>query len=449
MKRKLDMFHHRHRVAFTILEVLIALTASLLLMLGLARAYKLLGDKITEQQSEMDLSARLRDVAVRLRDELRNATCEMTPPAKESAAEGYLVYHEGPFSESTTILGSVPHPTPRSVTFFPDSRYGDIDDYLAFTTRAPVGSPFMGFIPKGVLDAQRFFNSQMTPAELVAYDAEVGTTLVPFFSEAAEVAYWLSPEWARNENGSLYYDDTNPDTAGNTSFHPVYEDRNEDLLPDKLNLHRRVLLIRPDLNMTPAEMTVANIAAGASSTLPTPLPPTWNIPTIPFLVRTNNGLRIVPLSQVDATTQSIFPDGQFLLAPGLWQDTTDSAPQFTASPHWLTGVARVQQVMDLSVSRATDNWSIPTTGVGTYGMPTAILQANSLAGLTRPENRFGHVRIPEELITGTAGSSMPQLALAPPHPYLIARETSPATLPDTSDPLATVNNSPTTFPHQA
>ncbi|MCO8123649.1 hypothetical protein NHH03_18025 [Stieleria sp. TO1_6] len=435
------------KLGFTILEVLIALTASLLLMLGLARAYKLLGDKVTERQSEMDLSSRLRDVVIRLRDELRSATCEMNPPAKYSAAEGYLVYHEGPFTDSTTILGGVSNPVPRDTIYFPDSRYGDIDDYLAFTSRAQDSSPFLGFIPQGVLDAVRFMNGRMSGAEQTAYNATVGTQLVPFYSDVAEIAYWVSPEWARNPDGTLVYESQVADGGGNFSRHPVFIDRNDDLLPDKLNLHRRVLLVRPDLNVTPAEMSIAN-----SATVPTPTPATWNIPTVPFLVRTAGGLRVFPLSDVAATSPALFPGNNSLVAPGLWMDMTNAAPQFTAAPHWMTGVARIQQIMDLSLSRVTDSWSVPEvdpTIPATYGMPTAILKANSLADLTRPENRFAHVRIPHQVISGSPGSSMPQIALCPPHPYLIARESSPASLADTTNPLTQVATAPTTFPHQA
>ncbi|MCA9138404.1 MAG: hypothetical protein KDB00_16650, partial [Planctomycetales bacterium] len=385
----------RKRTGFTILEVLIALTAALLLMLGLARAYKLLGDKITERQSEMDLSLRLRDVAIRLRDELRRATCEMTPPAKVESAEGYLVYHEGPFTDSTTLLGSVPHPTPRTVTYFPDSRVGDIDDYLAFTTRAREGAPFLGFIPRGILDAKRFMEGQMTQAEVNLYDtsmnaqaAAYATDLVPFYSNVAEVAYWTSPEWVRNADGSLLYDQSVPDAGGNFTLHPVYLDRNEDLMPDRFNLHRRNLLVRPDLNLTPAEMAIRN-----GSGVPSPTPATWNVPTIPFLQPGNGNPTLLPVSDVNAANLAIFPQGTAIQAPGLWQNTGSAAAQLTASPHWMTGLARLQQVMDLSISRVTDNWSIPETSaltVGTYGMPTAILKANSLADLTRPENRFAH-----------------------------------------------------------
>lgn len=436
---------------FTILEVLIALTASLLLMLGLARAYKLLSNKITNRQSELDLSSRLRDVALRLRDELGRATCDMVPPAKQGAAEGYLVYHEGPFTDSTTILGSVANPTPLAEKYFPDSRFGDFDDFLAFTSTAKEGAPFVGFIPRGILDAKRYANRQLDPSEITAYNNTpgYGTQLVPFYSDVAEIAYWVSPQWERNSDGSLVYENQIPDSGGAVSLYPVYRDRNGDLLPDRLQLHRRVLLIRPDLNMTPSEMNAINRLANPSSSVPTTSAGTRNVPTIPFLVGNGTDVEIVPIANEGGGNVSLFPNNTFLSAPGLW-----SAGPANASPNWLTGIARLQQAMDLSISRVSDRWSAPATTVApgvtpTYGMPTAVLKANSLGELSKPENRFAHVRIPQSLISGSEGSSMPQIALCPPHPYLIARYSTPPALPDPNDPLMAAGTTPTTFPAQA
>ncbi|MEO1527888.1 MAG: hypothetical protein AAFX06_20850 [Planctomycetota bacterium] len=445
--------------AFTILEVLIALTASLLLMLGLARTYKLLGNKISERQSELDLSSRLRDVAIRLRDEIRRATCEMSPPASEAADEGYLVYHEGPFTDTTGILGSVPHPAPRAATYLPDSRYGDIDDFLAFTSRAQDGAPFQGFIPRGVIDAVRLANGQLTIAERTNYNTipNYGSVLVPFYSDVAEIAYWLSPQWDREATGALAYENDIPDGAGNFSLYPTYRDLDGDYLPDSMTLHRRVLLVRPDLNMTRAQMRQFNLLLDASNVNP-PIPAVAaldDVPQIPFLQGRGAGSAVQIVGITELSGANRIP-GFLTLAPGIWR--TGGAADTTASPHWMTGVARLQQVMDLSISRVTDDWTAPAAAIGTvsnYGMPTAFVQANSLSGLTRPENRFAHVRIPQYLLTGPTagpfGSTMPQLALCPPHRYLEARVTSPPALSDPNDPLLAdpPNTNPTTFPRQA
>ncbi len=220
---------------FTIVEILIALTASLLLMLGLTRAYKMLGDRITESQSRLEMSSTLRDVAFRMRDELRRATSDMTPPGKSAAGNGYLVYYEGPFTDATTVLGDPP-PVPPAVPeaipdYYPTSRFGDIDDYLAFTANAEEGSPFVGFIPNGVLQAHRFANGTMTAAEIAAYSNASAVTLVPFYAKQAEIAYWLSPRWARTGTGDIAYDPG--------SGHPLFADLDGDQMPDRLDLRRR------------------------------------------------------------------------------------------------------------------------------------------------------------------------------------------------------------------
>lgn len=403
------------KTGFTIIEVMIALAASLLLMLGLTRAYKLVGDRVTESQSRLELSSTLRDVALRIRDELRRTTSEMTPPGKASRGDGYFVYYEGPFSSNTTTLGDSP-PTPPAVPepipdYYPTSRFGDIDDYLAFTARAEEGSPFMGFIPQGVLMAHRFANGTMTAAEQSSYqNSPDAITLVPFYANRAEIAYWLSPRWARTATGDIAYD--------SGSGHPLFPDLNGDQLPDRLDLHRRVLLIRPDLNMQPSRMAQVN-----GDPAPATLPVDWRTPELPMLIRTTNGLRIVRLTSL-TNNQPFFDASTNLVAPGNWTTNVN-----TFAPHWLCGLARMQQVMDLSVSRVNNSWSTPHDGVtnstqfSSYGMPSPIARANSLGQLARPENRFAHVRMPEALISGAANaSSMPQIALSPPHPYLTLRE---------------------------
>lgn len=431
MNRKQSTMTHRrnfsrysqitHR-AFTIVEVLIALTAALLLMLGLTRAYKLLGDRVTASQSELELSESLRSVAFRLRDELRRVTVDPRPPVDNETGSGYLTYYEGPFTSNTTILGDWRDSL--QPEYFPSSRYGDFDDYLAFTATAAPGNTYSGFIPWGVLEAHRL---AANPAGWVAPQGFQPNLRVPFYSDVAEIVYWVSPRWARVKqlssfDGTLDYD------AG--SGYPLSPDADRDLLPDRMDLHRRVLLVRPDLNMTQKQMDAVNqLSASTNSNNSnnsfTREPLVENVPTIPFMQRSGQGWSIVPLTTLSTINnrfnKNYFPDGAFLSVPGEWLGNFN-----TASPNWLCGVARMQQVMDLSVSRTVNDWDQPLpvpTGVTTrFGMPSSIMQANSLADLSSPDTRFAHVRMPEPLLSGNAGSTMPLLALSPPHPYLMARE---------------------------
>ncbi len=143
----------RQRLGFTVLEVLIALTASLLMMLALTRAFKMIGDKISLSQSELELSGTLRNITFAMRDELDRMTAEMVAPQPRDAASGYFTYYEGPWTDGTTQLINNVGP---QAGYLPTSRYGDLDDYVAFTARAKADAPFVGLIPRGVLEAHRF-----------------------------------------------------------------------------------------------------------------------------------------------------------------------------------------------------------------------------------------------------------------------------------------------------
>lgn len=422
--------------AFTILEVLIALVASLLMMLALTRAFKLIGDKITTSQSELELSGTLRNITFSMRDELARMTPEMVAPQPRDASSGYFTYYEGPWTDGTTTLINNVGPQPG---YLPTSRYGDIDDYLAFTAKAKPGAPFVGMIPRGVLEAHRFeaHRNAGNPANtFVTYDgiavANYTTArafeLVPFYSDYAEIVYFCAPEWVRDELGQPVYDE--PPLPGPNSFNPLFVDNvNEvgtatpgDDIPDRLRLHRRVLLIRPDLNMTPTRIATISGAALVTGTdedigqLPILMPIPRNNPPAP------SALEVVTLASEDDRFQ-VGPWNPALNWPGSVNDTV--------RPPWLTGVARVQQMMDLSVARITNSWSTPG-GTSRYGMPAdnspslnspAGVAANSLNSLTRPENRFAHVRMPLSLVGGSTNqSTMPLLALGPPHAYLTTQE---------------------------
>jgi hypothetical protein len=411
------------RSGFTVLEVLIALTASLLMMLALTRAFKSIGDRISQSQSELELSGTLRNVTFAMRDELDRMTAEMVAPQPREANKGYFTYYEGPWADGTTQLINNTGP---QAGYLPTSRFGDLDDYVAFTAKAKEDAPFVGLIPRGVLEAHRFeahvlagnaWGSFVTSDGIAInnYTAASAYQLVPFYSDYAEIAYFCAPDWARDALGQPTYD---------ANGHPVFIDVvNEtgaagvgDGIPDRLTLRRRILLIRPDLNMTPRRMYQAT--GGAA-----PIGADENIGQVPVLV-----------PPAGATPPTIRPlanqDTRFQVGP--WSPNFDwpvAGVNDQQRPTWLTGVARVQQLMDLSVARITNSWSNPGPGATGYGMPAnaslgtgaAGIAANSLQSLVRPENRFAHVRIPITL-GGDPASTMPMLALCPPHAYLAAAE---------------------------
>ena len=460
---------NRFRNAFTILEVMVALTLTLLMMLALARAFQMIGNRITQSQAELELSTTLREVGGRLRGELDTFASKTGGPitAGSSAFDrGYLTYYEGPMTNTTTSQVAIAttatqafkHVKGDDGDFVQSSRYGDIDDVIAFTIdntpapgNPPKTKPFVGFIPYGVLAAQEFKirRDANATATVPNYDEARARQLVPFYSLAAEIVYWVSPEWDYNAignnnglDGTLRYDPT--------TGYPLFKDRNQDLLPDRMNLHRRVLLIRPDLNITYDEMVTANTGAAGTGTSP------QNQAFLPYLDADAGGgnQRIVPLSSVSLGTSShvdfFQPDGtgSNLGLPGGWNGGLT-----TFTPNWLTGMANLQQFMDLSVSRATDDWSTPnlwqesqqpippnagyptatpsrgemTDDTSTFGLPTPFVRANTMINLNRPENRFAVVRMPESYLSSNTapygiGSTYPLLALCPPHPFMVNSE---------------------------
>ncbi len=69
---------------FTIVEVLVALTITLIMMGAMAQAFKYMGTQIQSGRAAVELSGKVRATSVRLRDELRRVTANvtLTPPLK-------------------------------------------------------------------------------------------------------------------------------------------------------------------------------------------------------------------------------------------------------------------------------------------------------------------------------------------------------------------------------
>ena len=180
------------RPAFTLPEMLIAMTITLLLMAALGKSFGLIGESIREGRVKVDLTARLRDITLRINDELSRCTVPLTPPAGDESGDGYLVYYEGPVTDVTgQLMGR--GPTEENELTFQDAKIGDFDDYLAFTAVAQEGNWFKGKVPRFVLDRKT--------AELAgdAYDpgnfAGSPTDPIVITSKYAEIIYFASPEY--------------------------------------------------------------------------------------------------------------------------------------------------------------------------------------------------------------------------------------------------------------
>ncbi len=203
----------RSHGGFTIVEMLIAMAVTLLMMVALGRMFQSVGRGMQDSRANVEMSAKLRTVTFTLNNELSRCTAMMKPPLKAADGAGYLTYYDGPMSDASTLIftGAT---GPGVVDDIPDyrstSRYGDFDDYLAFTAVAADDAHFSGVVPEF----------------LVLGGAS--TAPMTITSKYAEIVYWVRPVF--EADGTVV-------------------DRNNDGLPDRMNLHKRVLLIRPDLNV--------------------------------------------------------------------------------------------------------------------------------------------------------------------------------------------------------
>lgn len=304
------------RQGFTLVEMLIAMTVTLLMMAGLAQTFSVIGSRIRETTVEVGLSTKLRGVAMQLRNDLEYRTVQNIS-FDRGQENGYFVYYEGPVADATTSF---------AIGREDVSKWGDFDDYLAFTAQAPPGAYFTGSVPQFVLDQT---GSDTTP--------------VTIRSQYAEVIYWVSPTYT--ETGGAFSIDVIPPLPASGTLPTVVP------VPNRLQLHRRVLLIRPDLNVV-------------------------------------------------GTNQIYLPTAY---QPGAWVNNI-------ANSGWSTGLAKIHQMCDLSISR--QKQKAPSGSIG-WDQPLNTIQANSLKDLSRPENRFAHVRMPLPT-TGIAKTTLPLLALGNP-----------------------------------
>jgi len=126
----------------TLVEMLVATTATLILMAAIAQVFAVFGSTVSGSRSVLDLDGRLRNVAWRLRSDLTGATARTLPPLSPDSGEGYFELIEGPLTDyqdaSNSGAALVTGTTPVGPT--------DVDDVLLFTTRN-TETPFIGRMP--------------------------------------------------------------------------------------------------------------------------------------------------------------------------------------------------------------------------------------------------------------------------------------------------------------
>jgi prepilin-type N-terminal cleavage/methylation domain-containing protein len=216
----------RHR-GFTLVELMVAMTLSLVIVLAVTQVFRLVGDSVMAGRAVAEMSSQLRAATDQLQRDLGGITVPVRPWADESSGAGYFEAYEGPFWD----LGMGPGarvqplpPAPRTRPLYAESGVGDIDDALMFTAYA-TGAPFVGQVMASIDNSNpsrpRLYINPSDPTHRTLLESRV-----------AEIA-WFTRFNNRNDRDS------------NDKGQP---DRGE------VTLHRRVLLVRPDLDLSDASI---------------------------------------------------------------------------------------------------------------------------------------------------------------------------------------------------
>lgn len=146
----------RLRSGFTLIEVLVATTLTLMLIGAVVSVFEMVSNSVSDARSTLEMSDRLRATSMQLQRDLAGVTVTMLPPRRPEDNEGYFEYVENSMLTTTgsgpstrvlpdrlaQIAAYTPYPI-NSETGADDLSVGDTDDILMFTTRSP-DRPFVG-----------------------------------------------------------------------------------------------------------------------------------------------------------------------------------------------------------------------------------------------------------------------------------------------------------------
>lgn len=284
------------RRGLTLIEVMIATTLTLLMMLALAQGFKTLSEGITAGRSKLTLSDQLRGISTLFRGDLDGLTVDNQVPQKTGSASGYFMYYDGPIADASATLYNYLPGESTIERKLAASRHGDVDDIVMFTARARTGEWFRGKVPKALLLIHMYNGGITPPPSLTAADWFEDVTIA---SEYGEVVWCMRP---LNQIGTITNGELPPSSGSYpaappaTASTPVLDnapgtvDRDSngvaepDGMPDRIALCRRVLLIRPDLNITPP----AGLSLGTTDPqlAMQPLPPdTGSVDSFRYMMR--------------------------------------------------------------------------------------------------------------------------------------------------------------------
>jgi len=190
------------RNGLSLIEVMIGITITLVILLVMTQFFQQMSKEIAKGRAIIDMASEGRSISELLRQDLSKVTVSPKTWTANSSPNGYTEIVEGLASDQSDPAGN------SIVGLAGRSYHGDYDDILAMTIRSD-DRPFRGRVRGFANDnAGRYDNRQ---------DVET--------AETAEVIWWA--DYLRR--------DADPLTLGHD---------------DQLNVYRRQLLIRPDVNLS-------------------------------------------------------------------------------------------------------------------------------------------------------------------------------------------------------
>jgi hypothetical protein len=127
------------RRAMTLVEMLVAMAATLLLMSVIAQLFGILGKTVSDSSNVQALNARMRGVARMLGTDLAGCTAKTLPPLDSASDCGYFEIIEGQDKDYVAAT--------------PNLLVGDCDDVLMFTARN-LGQPYLGKFGSNMFESQ-------------------------------------------------------------------------------------------------------------------------------------------------------------------------------------------------------------------------------------------------------------------------------------------------------
>ena len=194
-------FRSHRRSGLTLVEILIALSMTLIVLGVMTSAFQFASEEMQNGRALIELANRARIVEDQLRTDFGNLTVETRVYDGTDRPNGYFEYIEGSIRDDTFAASA-------------DSFQGDCDDVLAFTARSSDGALYRGRSSGTVIES--------SAAEIVWFCTAIGE----FLSQRNQV-----------RRQGTDFDAATGITSSSISF------------DETIRVHRRVLLIRPDLGM--------------------------------------------------------------------------------------------------------------------------------------------------------------------------------------------------------